>query len=155
MKTFPRLKYVFLVFSSEPWMVADNMDLQYVQAIQTGTEPFTGNAQLLTSSFSVAINALWGRISDMICTCILYRSTLYWRIVLWAQRHIQSWRVHELLRTSKVKKQNHGTRVVEHYVSISSEVTRLSACPSNLSPKLASWSLLSPCQIWQFLTHDL
>jgi len=31
---------------------------QYVQAIQTGTEPFTGNAVLVTSSYSVAINAL-------------------------------------------------------------------------------------------------
>lgn len=28
---------------------------QYVQAIQTGTEPFTGNADLLTNSFSVSI----------------------------------------------------------------------------------------------------
>ncbi|KAF8829374.1 hypothetical protein HHX47_DHR3001067 [Lentinula edodes] len=31
---------------------------QYVQAIQTGTEPFTGNAVLMTSSYSVAINSL-------------------------------------------------------------------------------------------------
>ncbi|KIK61271.1 glycoside hydrolase family 12 protein [Collybiopsis luxurians FD-317 M1] len=30
---------------------------QYVQAIQTGTEPFTGNAVLLTESYSVAINS--------------------------------------------------------------------------------------------------
>ncbi|KAJ3994508.1 endocellulase [Lentinula boryana] len=29
---------------------------QFVQAIQTGTEPFTGNAVLMTSSYSVAIN---------------------------------------------------------------------------------------------------
>ncbi|KAI0775594.1 endocellulase [Trametes elegans] len=29
---------------------------QYVQAIQTGTEPFTGSASLLTSTFSVALN---------------------------------------------------------------------------------------------------
>ncbi|KAJ3737559.1 endocellulase [Lentinula guzmanii] len=30
---------------------------QFVQAIQTGTEPFTGNAVLMTSSYSVAINS--------------------------------------------------------------------------------------------------
>ncbi|KAI0738879.1 endocellulase [Daedaleopsis nitida] len=29
---------------------------QYIQAIQSGTEPFTGSANLLTSSYSVAIN---------------------------------------------------------------------------------------------------
>ncbi|KAG6865660.1 hypothetical protein C0991_000579 [Blastosporella zonata] len=29
---------------------------QYVQAIQAGTEPFTGSANLVTSSYSVAIN---------------------------------------------------------------------------------------------------
>ncbi|KAI0741379.1 endocellulase [Daedaleopsis nitida] len=29
---------------------------QYIQAIQAGTEPFTGSANLLTSSYSVAIN---------------------------------------------------------------------------------------------------
>ncbi len=29
---------------------------QYIQAIQAGTEPFTGSADLLTSTYSVAVN---------------------------------------------------------------------------------------------------
>ena len=30
--------------------------LQYLQGIETGTEPFTGSAELLTNSYSVTVN---------------------------------------------------------------------------------------------------
>lgn len=46
------LKYVSRVLIN----ISTNTAVQYVQSIQSGTEPFTGSANLVISSYSVALN---------------------------------------------------------------------------------------------------